>query len=76
MLHGPNRKLGRAGLAGAVAASVVTSAVLVSLGVASASGGCGTTLSDGNVYINCALPSASTPYSSYTTDSRWTFPWA
>ena len=66
MFHGPKRKLGRAALAGAIVASVVGSAVLVSLGVASASGGCGTTPSDGNVYINCALPPASSPYSTYT----------
>ena len=40
--------------------------LVVTLGVASASGGCGTTPADENVYINCVLPSPSAPYSTYT----------
>ena len=66
MFQGPKRKLGRVALAGAVVASMVGAVLVVTLGVASASGGCDTTPADGNVYISCVLPPAVTPYASYT----------
>jgi hypothetical protein len=66
MFHGPRRKLGRVALAGAVVVSMVGTVLAASLGVASATNGCGTTPADGNVYINCDLPPASTPYTTYT----------
>ena len=69
MFHGPKRTLTRVGLAVALVASVMGTALIVSFGVASANSGCGTLAAGGAsppVYINCAVPPSSTPYSSYT----------
>ncbi len=58
--------LARVGLAGAVVVALVGTALVASFGIASATGGCGSTPGDGNVYINCVVPSASSPYATYT----------
>ncbi len=64
------RKSARLGVIGGVIAIMIGASLTVVLGVASASTGpCGTLASGGAtppVYIDCAVPPASTPYSTYT----------
>ena len=43
-----------------------TGVVIGAASPASALAGCGSTPADGNVYLNCALPPSSTPYTTFT----------
>ena len=66
MLQRGMRTAARLAIAGGITAAMIGGSLALTVGVASASGGCGGTPADGNVYIACALLSASTPYAHFT----------
>jgi hypothetical protein len=66
LFRGTKRRVSRVALAGVAVLALVGVALAGSYATASAASGCGGEPADGNVYINCALPNAGTPYTQYT----------